>query len=91
MIKLPKHIAFELSHNDPERVYETVADRINREISADYFADDAWVSAEQKAKAIETNSIWTAHWYPDTPVGFHVLHAADLDVLLEALARFDDG
>jgi hypothetical protein len=27
---------------------------------------------------------WTLQWYPHTPVGFCLMSAADLDVLLEA-------
>ena len=51
------------------------------------YADDDWVSEEQKQKAIATNDCWTLQWYPHTPVGFYKMSAADLDVLLEAAGR----
>lgn len=47
--------------------------------------DTDWVSAEERAKAIEENSIWRLQWYPDTPVGFYVVHASSLLALVGAL------
>ncbi len=81
MLDFPKHeAALHLVHNDHKGVYRTVAQAIDHE---DWGYRD-WVSDEQKQKAIETNECWFVQWYPDTPVGFYVLAAADLDVLLEA-------
>lgn len=82
-MELPKHISFSLSHNECAGYYETV--KQIAENQPDYFGVDYWISPEQFAKGIEENSIWTAHWYPNTPVGFVVLHAADLDPLLAAI------
>lgn len=81
-MKFPHHEAsLHLTHNDHKSVYETaeqwIADNDERG-----FAE--WISEEQKQKAIETDSIWTLQWYPNTPVGFNCLAAADLDLLLEA-------
>lgn len=50
-----------------------------------------WVSEEERAKAIETNSWWNAHWYPDTPVGFCSISASSLPALLTALAEIASG
>jgi hypothetical protein len=81
MLKLPEHKAsLTLSHNEHKSYYRTVAQSIADEDHG--FSD--WVSEEQKNKAIATNDCWTIQWYPDTPVGFFILSAADLDVLLEA-------
>lgn len=81
-MQLPTHIAFSLEHNDHATFYETVAKRLEE---SEYHRE-GWVSEDQKQKAIATNDMWTAHWYPITPIGSCTLHAADLDVLLAALA-----
>src|SRR5688572_21450722 len=44
-----------------------------------------WVSNDEKAKAAATNSMWTLHWYPDTPVGSYCVGASGLLPLLAAL------
>lgn len=85
-MKFPKHEAsLTLAHNEHKSYYRTVAEAVERE---DFGYKD-WVSEEQKAKAIETNECWTLQWYPHTPVGFCLLSAADLDVLLEAAGKED--
>jgi hypothetical protein len=33
-------------------------------------------------RAIATDELWTMQWYPETPVGFCVLHASTLAALL---------
>lgn len=81
-MKFPPHEgSLMLVHNQPRDCYETVAQACEGD---NYYAHSKWVSLEQRLKAIETNGVWTLHWYPRTPVGFIVLHACDLDVLLEA-------
>ena len=78
----PRHEAsMHLTHNDHKSYYQTVAQSIERDDHG--YSADCWVSEEQKQRAIETNDCWTLQWYPDTPVGFCILSAADLDVLLE--------
>jgi len=80
MTEFPKHLALILTHNDHLLVYQTV----ERSIELGDHGYDCWVSEEQREKAIATNDCWTLQWYPDTPVGFCILSAADLDVLLAA-------
>ena len=84
-MQFPKHISLELSHNDHKNVYYTVQDVVDDQ--PDYFGASNWVSPEQLNKAIAADDMWTLHWYPETPVGFCVLHAADLDVLLAAAMK----
>lgn len=43
-----------------------------------------WVSPDERARAIATDSVWTCQWYPNTPVGFNALAASSFDVLLMA-------
>jgi hypothetical protein len=42
-----------------------------------------WVSATEKSKAIENNSVWNLHCYPDTPGGFYSIGASSLSACLE--------
>jgi hypothetical protein len=80
-MKFPDHkAALHLTHNDHLSYYQTVAQSIE---TGDHGYCD-WVSEEQKQKAIDTNDCWFIQWYPETPIGFCLLAAADLDVLLEA-------
>lgn len=82
-LKWPKHNAsLHLTHNEHKSYYETVAQAIEGETHG--YSNDCWVSEEQKQKAINTNDCWTLQVYPNTPVGFWMLAAADLDVLLAA-------
>lgn len=83
MINWPPHKAsLHLTHNDHKSYYKTVAEAIEQDDFG--YGDDDWVSPEQKQKAIDTNECWTLQWYPETPVGFCKLSAADFDVLLAA-------
>jgi hypothetical protein len=63
-------------------VYRTVQQSIDLEDHG--YTEDCWVSPEQMQKAIDTNECWFLQWYPETPIGFNILSAADLDVLLAA-------
>jgi hypothetical protein len=79
-IEFPEHKAsLYLSHNEHLGNYDTVKEQIWDE---DYYADDDWVTPEEKQKAIDTNELWTLHWYPDTPVGFCLYHASTLEALM---------
>lgn len=85
-MEFPKHkCSMTLSHNDHLDYYTTV----ENELGQLYHAED-FVSDEQRRKAIETNECWTIQWYPRTPVGFYVLHAADLDVLMAAALEYEE-
>lgn len=82
----PHKASLSLEHNDHKSCYETV-EQWDLGFGDHPFYE--WVSPEQRQKAIDTDSVWTLQWYPDTPVGFCALAAADLDVLLTA-ATADD-
>lgn len=86
----PAHKAsLHLTHNQHLAYYRTVADEIADEDHG--YTDDCWVSPDQRQKAIDTNECWTLQWYPETPVGFCILSAADLDVLLQSARNADAG
>lgn len=81
-MQFPEHKAsLTLTHNQHKDYYETVQQAIE---SKTHGYDDCWVSDEQRLKAIDTNECWTLQWYPNTPVGFCLLSACDMDVLLAA-------
>lgn len=76
----PKHEAsLHLTHNQHKSYYLTVQQMIDDKD----FGYAEWVSEEQKQKAIDINECWYIQWYPNTPVGFCILAAADLNILLE--------
>lgn len=87
-LHLPRYaVSFHLHHNQHLSYYETVQQTIADD--SGYYGERSWVSPEERLRAIETNELWTAQWYPDTPVGFHVLHASSLDALNEAMSLSD--
>jgi hypothetical protein len=73
-----------LTHNDHHVVYESLADVLERSADdplADYYSD---VPADEKARMVASDSVWTLHVYPNTPVGFNVWHGATLDTAIDA-------
>ncbi len=86
-INFPLHkCSLALCHNSHRDFYMTAAQWIAEDEERDPPLYE-WVSADQRQKAIETDEVWTLQWYPDTPIGFHAMAAADLDVLLEAALK----
>lgn len=82
VLQFPEHkCSLHLTHNEHLSVYRTVQESIDDDDFG--MSDKRWVSPEQRCKAIETNDCWTIQWYPETPGGFCVYSAADLDVLLD--------
>ena len=82
---LPRYaVSLHITHNDHKINYhsaeEWAATNDERE-----FAE--WVSAEERARAIATDSIWMVQWFPDTPVGSYVVVASTLEAALEAARR----
>lgn len=85
-MEFPRHEAsLHLTHNEHKSYYRTVAESIEDKDHG--YTSECWVSDEQRERAIASNECWSLQWYPDTPVGFYVLSAADLDVLLEAARK----
>lgn len=81
-LKFPEHKAsLHLIHNQHKDYYMTVEDCVSAEEHG--YVD--WVNEEQKQKAIETNDCWYIQVYPETPIGFYLMAAADLNVLLDSI------
>lgn len=82
-----------LTHNEHKSLYQAAEEWLT---DNEYSPTDPsgpgwlrWTSPEERQKAIDADSIWTLHWYPETPVGFYTISASDLDTLLEASRNLD--
>lgn len=79
--------SFSLNYNDHRCMYETAEQTMEHHAGdpkSDYYGE---VSADERAKMIDTNTIWTLHIYPNSPVGFNVYHAATLDTAIDLAMR----
>lgn len=69
--------------NEHRDVYESAEQRLANE--------EREIDADVRAKMIELNTIVRIQFYPNTPVGFYVIHHYDLEAALDqALACFQD-
>jgi len=83
-MKFPAHkAALTLQHNDHKNDYTSAEQWI-----VDLNDWCTWESDEAKQRAIDTDSIWTLQWYPETPVGFCCVAAPTLEEVLR-LANTD--
>lgn len=74
---LPKHkCGLHFMHNDHINIYMTIEENYNKE---------QFVSEEEWEKAIRTNNVWCLEWYPETPIGFHVICASSLEAIEQAV------
>lgn len=77
-MEFPQHkCSLTLTHNDHRDYYQSAEDWI--EENSDRLN---WESDDAKGRAIETDSIWTLQWYPDTPIGFYCVAAPTLEEVL---------
>ena len=73
----PKHEAgLSLEHNEHKNVYMCIED---------YYPADQFISEDDRQKCIDTNEVWRLHWYPETPIGFHVICASSIDLIQKQL------
>lgn len=82
MIDWPRHISLSVEHNEHATYYQSAevwaAEQDQRECPI------RWASDEERAKAIAEDSIWTLHFYPDTPVGSYWVAASTFEAALAA-------
>lgn len=76
------HLTFNVEHAIN---YDTVEGFIR----CGQYDPESWVSPEEMQKSIDTNSVWTLQWYPDTPIGFYTLRASSIEALLKAIEEGD--
>lgn len=75
---LPAHkCSLTIQHNEHRDFYMTATEWLDDHGMYEFR------TAEQRQRAIDSDSIWTLHWYPKTPIGFHAIAAPTLRELLE--------
>lgn len=74
-----RNCSLEVKQNDHRIMYQSVEETLDN--APDYYDE---IPDEERARMIATNTIWTIHVYPNTPVGFHTFHAATLDAAIDA-------
>jgi len=81
----PKHKGeLILTHNAHKSNYETVGQYIDNHVRMGNDITDDFASPEELVRAVESNELWHAQWYPDTPIGFLSVYASTLEALQEA-------
>lgn len=83
----PLCVSLTIEFNQHAVYYQTVEQWIEDQR---HFGGVSWVSEEERLKAIETDSVWTCCWYPNTPVGSCSLSAASLEIVLAAIRAEED-
>lgn len=78
-MNLPPHISLSLAHNEHALYYVNVAAWLGE---VEGYKPPSFQDAAARQRAIDTNSIWTLQWYPDTPASFLHIAAPTLDELL---------
>lgn len=81
-VTVPSVSSLSLSFNEHENYYLTIEDHFEERPSG----RNDWISEEERAKAIAANTVWSAHLYPDTPIGFYRILGASLEAVIRALA-----
>ena len=71
--------SFTVSRDDHKASYMPADEYM--ECSDGYYAG---IDNAERETMAATNTIWTVHIYPNTPVGFNVYHAATLDAAIDA-------
>ena len=77
-----KACSLSVSFNDHHSMYQSVTDTLDEPHG--YYSD---ISDSVRATMIKTDTIWTIHIYPNSPVGFNVYHAATLDAAIDAARK----
>lgn len=80
-VVLPNVCELILSYNGHNGSYMSIEE---------YFEDclgssDEWLSEKDRKLAIENNSVWHIHWYPNTPIGSYKILCHKLKDGLKAL------
>lgn len=85
---LPAHkCGLYITHNEHRDYYEKLTDYLG---DRDFNDPQYWKDSEAYVRAVATDECWQLQWYPDTPVGFHLVFAPTLSELLE-LVKIKSG
>lgn len=84
----PRHHGMIIEHNPHKMNYQTVAEW---SANGSDGGSAQWISDEQRKIAVETDSIWTMQWYPNTPISFRFIAAATFEELIEYASHAERG
>ena len=83
-MKLPRHIAMTIEHNPHVIFYQRVEEWLgNLSVEPEFMRAG-------RQECIDTQELWVATWYPDTPVGSYQIAAPTFYQLTEMLEGADD-
>lgn len=86
-----KYSSLSLTYNDCCGNYQTVGEYVEEDESKEEgYEFISWVSPEERAKAIEENSMWVLQWYSQNPVGFYTIAAATLRTLITYMVTWHE-
>jgi len=76
---LPAHkCGLHLTHNEHKNMYLSVEENYEK---------DQFVNEEEWAKSIQEDSVWCLQWYPETPIGFYIICASNLEAIERAVRK----
>jgi hypothetical protein len=75
--------SYHITMNDHKSCHRTVEQEL--ECLPDLYD---FVSEEDKTKCIETNTLYSLHWYQDTQVGFIKLNGSSIEVVYNQLVEY---
>ena len=80
----PRHLTLTLEHNPHKSVYQPLDQYLAEN-------DVRFETPAERDTALAEDSLWGLQWYPDTPVGFLLVAAADPVTLLKYAWRVGDA
>jgi len=81
MTDFPKHLTLLIEHNPHKNYYQT---------SKEWFYDYHCCEQADKDEFSEIDDFWKMQWYPNTPIGFHVVFGRTLEECLEKARKLND-
>ncbi len=75
-----------IDFNECSSCYRTVEQEVLETYSDS--APHEFIDEEDKDKCIKVNIMWIVQWYPNTPNGFEMIRASDLDKALSWMCEF---
>jgi len=76
----PSCVSLSIEFNPHAIYYQTIEQWVNERPD-----QLLWVSAEERQRAFERNSVWVCQWYPATPVGSCEVAASSFEALMQAV------
>jgi hypothetical protein len=84
-VGVPHHVAMSMHHNYHTTIKASIEQAISMQL--DGYADDDWISEEQKQRSINSNNHWSIIAWPEHSSIYYVYSACDIAVLLEHISN----